>query len=67
MLQAYALGLLTSEFALKKAHEAYQLYVPIIVEHTRRLYNTFWSYLRPKKIVVRTVEETFGTSENKLD
>jgi len=64
MLQAYVLGLFTSEYALKKAHEVYVLaydqYWPVVVDAFTKCKDYASSFLYKRKVVVRTIEETFN-------
>ena len=63
MLQAYVLGLFTSEYALKRAHEVYLLaydqYWPVVVDSFLKFKELASSFLYKRKVVVRTIEETF--------
>lgn len=67
MLQAYVLGLFTSEYALNKAHEMFlhvhTQYWPVVYQSAMRYRDLLLGYFVKKRVVVRTIEETFGDDE----
>ena len=67
MLQAYVLGLFTSEYALNKAHEmyliAYNRYWPEIARCAKQTKDVLCSFFVKKRVIIRTIEETFGKDD----